>query len=236
MSSRRSATMAHSSDEKADELTSRQIFFDRFLWIALALLAAASFAAIWIFLPHEREGQSKIEFILKISTFILAICAVALMPNRFRFRWLLTSVPFLVFLGFVIPKMTYLFLMGPSTEPKYYTYLWSVNYPGIILSICLAWRLAGGSSGHAIKIGLNGLILVFSGYLELMWFQVNPLNYYDMPSIPHVEVILGFFPTYTQLFIFALCHIPLLIIVNASPIDRWLTRARGPAQRAKVRA
>jgi hypothetical protein len=201
-------------------------FVDRYLWIFLFAGAGLVFGFVWQFLPHVREGVTLPEFLLKVSAFVLAILGVAVFPKRFPLSYLLLSVPSLVFLGFIIPRMMYLFLLGPQMEPEYYTYLWSLNYPGILLSIALAHRIGGGSSGAVVKLGLNGLILVFSGYLELMWFQVNPWSYYDMPSIPHVEVILGFKPTYTQLFVFALCHIPLLLAVNLVPMDRWVERVR----------
>jgi hypothetical protein len=197
-----------------------------YAWLCFAFLAATTFGIVWAFLPHVREGVTLPEFALKITAFVLAVFAVAAFPQHLRLSHLLLSIPSLVFLGFIIPKMMWLFLQGPHTEPEYYTYLWSLNYPGILLSIALAFRIGGGSAGKVIKLGLNGVILVFSGYLELMWFVVNPWDYYDLPSIPHVEVIIGFFPTYTQLFVFALLHIPLLVAVNLAPIDRWLEMLR----------
>ena len=200
---------------------SKNRFVDKYLWVMCAAVAAFGFLLIWTLLPHEREVLDKWQFAVKIGVFVFAIAAVSTFPNNLRYGYLLASLPFLVFLGFIIPRMTYYFLMGPENEPAYYTYLWSLSYPGIILSICFGYRMGGGLPGKAIKLGLNGLILVFSGYLELMWFIVNPLNYSDMPSIPHVEVVIGFMPSYFGLFIFALCHIPLLVGVNLLPLDRW---------------
>lgn len=207
-------------------VSGRQLTF-RYLWLIFGAFAVIAFGAIWALLPHEREGQTLWEFVAKIIAFIFAIAAVSTFPQRFRGSYLVAAAPFVVFLSFIIPRMTYYFLMGPKTEPIYYTYLWSLDYPAILLSVALAYRLGGGSFGHCVKIGLSGLILVFSGFLELMWFVVNPLDYYDLPSVPHVEVIIGHFPSRPELVVFALCHIPLLLIVNLLPLDRWYDRFLG---------
>jgi hypothetical protein len=203
---------------------------DRYAWLLFGVLALVGFGLVWAVLPHTREEQTLGQFVAKIIVFVLAIATVSLMPRLRRTGYLLAAVPFLVFLGYVIPKMTYYFLQGPQTQPEYYTYLWSLSYPGIMLSLCLAWRQGGGSPGRALKIGLFGLVLVFSGFLEWMWFRANSdMNYYDMKTIPHIDVIIGHFPSYAGLFVFMLCHVPILVAIAFAPFDRWLDRWRGVA-------
>ncbi len=43
-----------------------------------------------------------------------------------------------------------------------------------------------------------------------------------MATIPHIEVLIGFKPSHMGLLVFFAFHIPLLVIVNLLPIDRWL--------------
>jgi tryptophan-rich sensory protein len=211
---------------------SRPRVIDNYAWLALGALAVIGFALLWKLTPHEREGQTLGQFVAKIVVFVLAIAAVSLVPRLRRTGFLVACAPFLAVLGFVIPKLTYYFLQGPQAQPQYYTYLWTLLYPGIILSLCLAWRQGGGSPGHTMKIGLMGLVLVFSGFLEWMWFRANPnMNYYDMKTIPHIQVIIGHFPSYAGLFIYMICHVPIFVAIGIAPFDRWLDRLRGARSR-----
>lgn len=208
----------------------RRRWVDNYLWLALGMAALVGLGIIWKFLPHERENVTLWQFAVKVLAFVIAVLAVSFIPRFERVGFLIASLPYFAFLGFITPKMTYYFLKGPQTQPEYYTYLWSLSYPAIILSICLSWRQAGGSVGRSIKIGLNGLLLVFSGFLEWMWFRINTsMNYYDMKTIPHIDVIIGHFPSYGGLFVYMLCNVPLFVAVNMAPIDSWVDRLRGSA-------
>lgn len=219
------------------KFSDRAKFVDSYSWIPVGVSALIGFALIWKLLPHAREDQTLGEFVAKFAVFVLAIMSASLAPRLQKAGYLVACVPFLIFLGFIIPKMTYYFLQGSQTLPQYYTYLWSLFYPGIILSICLAWRQAGGSAGRSLKIGLMGLVLVFSGYLEWMWFRANPnMDYYAMKTIPHIQVIIGHFPSYAGLFIYMICHVPIFIAIGFAPFDRWLDKLRGSAEVRAVTA
>ncbi len=218
---------ASKTEDHYAEYLARARTFDRWFWLPLAVVAACGLGFVWLALPHAREDAKLWQFALKVGMFVFAVVAVALFPKLPRAGYLAASAPFLLFLGLITPKMTFYFLQGPQTLPEYYTYLWSLDYPVIMLSLCFAWRQAGGSSGGAIKIGLNGLILVFSGFLEWMWFRANPsMDYYGMKTIPHINVIIGHFPSYGGLFVYMLFHIPLLVAVNIAPFDRWIGKLR----------
>lgn len=196
-----------------------------FVWLAFAVLAGVGYGLNWLLVPHARDGISLTEFIVKIVIFLLAIASVASLPRvvrESRYGFLLLSVPTLAFLGYIIPRMYYWFLMGPAEEPAYYTLLWNVCFPAIVLSICLGFRMGGATFGKTFKVGVNSTILLFSGYLEFMWFVVNPLPYEAMKTIPHIEVLIGFKPSHMGLLAFFAFHIPLFVIVNLLPIDRWL--------------
>lgn len=196
-----------------------------YAWFVLMALAGIGYLVNWLVVPHTRETVSLTEFALKITIFMLAIAAVAGLPDYIRmsrFSFLLLSLPAVAFLGYIIPRMFYWFLMGPANEPAYYTLLWNLCYPGIVLSICLAYRMGGAPFGKVFKVGANSTILLFSGYLEYMWFVINPLPYEGMKTIPHIEVLIGFKPSHPGLLLFFAAHIPLFVIVNLLPIDRWL--------------
>lgn len=226
MVTRTTPTQAQSTDPKTQDRPTA-VGFDHWAWLVPAVLALGAFGYIWVKLPHAREDVTLWQFIVKVVAFIFAIIAVSLFPRVKRGGYLLVCLVFVLFLGYIIPRMTYFFLMGPNNLPQYYTYLWSLDYPLIMLAMTFAWRQAGGTFGTAVKIGLNGLVLVFSGFLEWMWFRANSnMDYYGMKTIPHIDVIIGHFPTYGGLFIYMLCHIPIFVALNLAPWDRWLDRIR----------
>jgi hypothetical protein len=208
-----------------------------YAWVFFAALAAIGYGINWLVVPHAREGLTLPEFIVKIIIFLLAVAAVASLPRAIceaKYSFLLLALPTLAFLGYIIPRMYYYFVMGPSYEPQYYTLLWNLCYPGIVLSICLGYRMGGGTFGRTFKIGANSLILLFSGYLEYMWFVVNPMPYESMATIPHIEVLIGFKPSHSGLLLFFAFHIPLLVILNMLPIDRWISRWSPSGRREPV--
>jgi hypothetical protein len=55
-----------------------------------------------------------------------------------------------------------------------------------------------------------------------------------MKTIPHIEVLIGFKPSHPGLLIFFACHIPLFVIVNLLPIDRWLENWSAAARRTPL--
>lgn len=222
------------SARRSGSIPRRRQWIDSYAWLVLGVLALVTLGLEWKYMPHAREGQTLGQFAAKVATLVLAIASVSLVPRLRRTGYLIAGTPLLAILGFVIPKLTFYFLQGPQTQPEYYTYLWSLLYPGIVVAICLSWRQAGGSAGHALKVGLMGIVLVFSGYLEWMWFRANPsANYYGMKTIPHIQVIIGHFPSYGGLFIYMMCNVPIFVAIGIAPFDRWLDRLRGVGAEAR---
>lgn len=213
------------SPARSDRAWSAQTW-DRWAWSVPALLALVGFAYTATVLPRGRENATLAQFVLKIALLVVAIIAVALFPTFRRAGVLVASSGFVIFLGYIIPKLTYSYIK--QDFDLYYFMLWSFAYPALIIVTTLTWKQAGGTPGQAVKAGLNGLVLVSSGFLEWMWFRVNTdMNYYDMKTIPHIDVLLGHFPSYGGLFVFMLCHIPLVVLINVAPFDRWLAAVRG---------
>ena len=107
----------------------------------------------------------------------LLCCAIAFFPRPSpRLHWLL-YVPFLFFAGYLLPRISY-FYFGDGERAQgdtFYTHLYLLLYPGIVLTVTAAYRLGGGSAGRCLKLAANGIVIVFSGLLDVMWWVVNPV-------------------------------------------------------------
>jgi hypothetical protein len=200
------------------------------VWALFALLGGAGGLYIWLFLPHNSEIQTIWHMLFKIGVFLLICTGIALFPNRFRHRYLLVCLPLVGFLAYILPRISYFgFFVGDILSDErltgeLYTFLYLLLYPGIVLALCLAYRMGGGSPGTTLKIALTGVILIFSGFLDIMWPLVNPVALPETIQAQHIKVLLGRFATYQEAVIFTLLHIPLLIGANLLPLDRWLAR------------
>jgi hypothetical protein len=71
---------------------------------------------------------------------------------------------------------------------------------------------------------LTGIVLVFSGFLDIMWFVVNPVDLPAQIDAPHINLITGGPISFGAAVVFALVHLPILIGINLLPLDRWFER------------
>jgi hypothetical protein len=75
---------------------------------------------------------------------------------------------------------------------------------------------------------VTGVLVLFSGVMDYMWFVVNGLDYATQAtSIPHIEVIIGRVPGVLGLFAFIGVHLALAIGLVLTPIDKLLKLDRG---------
>ena len=205
----------------------------RYLWLGFMVLGSIGFLTVYFLLPHESEIDSPLQVIYKLVVYLLIACGVASFPNRPRWLYLLLLAPLLGFLGYIIPRISYLGFVAlpeghPDADGEFYTYLYLMLYPAIVLSIALAYRLGGGSPGNCLKIVLSGTILIFSGFLDLLWFLVNPTGIPEtLENAHHIELILGHYPSYVEGIWFALAHLPLLCGVLLLPLDKWIRQLLG---------
>jgi uncharacterized membrane protein YsdA (DUF1294 family) len=201
--------------------TKNEQWISKYLWLIFLFIGGIGFLVSWVIFPHHRETHTLIQYLVHIVVFIIILLSICFFPNNFRFRYLLLSIPLVIYLGYISPKMMYLAVHG--NLDLFYTLEFTFLYPGIIMSLCLAYRLGGGSPGNCLKMGLNGVILLFSGFLDLMWFVTNHLDYSkNVSTIPHIQVIIGHVPSFTELLVFIGIHFIIAVIINLIPFDRWI--------------
>lgn len=201
----------------------------RNLWFIFMFIGAVGALLIWLFLPHQSQIDEAWWLIVKFIAFGFIVLGIGLFPNNLKYGHLLCCLPFIFFLCYIIPRLSYCGIFGTIQEPveqgKFYTVLYLLCYPMIVMSVAYAFRMGGGSSGKSIKISIVGMLLIFSGLLDLCFNTVNgrPLAEH-LDYAYHIIIILGHAPTWTGGLIFALCHIPIIIIVLLLPLDKWFEK------------
>jgi hypothetical protein len=203
----------------------------RRLWVVFAAAGLVGSLAVWVFLPHEWEIENAWIPLVKVGIFVCLCLAIALFPNRSRYGYLLATLPLLVFLGFILPRVSYYVFHDAALDGtqarEAYTVLYLLLYPGIVLSIALAYRLGGGSPGRVLKVALLGVVLIFSGFLDFLYPLVTPKPIPDVVEANHIRIFLGHFPSYREVGFFLLAHVPVLAGIILLPLDRWLARLTG---------
>jgi hypothetical protein len=195
----------------------------KYLWLVCFAVGLAGTALVLLTFSYRREEIGLGQFLAHILIFVIILLGISFFPNKFRLRYLLLSAPFFLYFGYVCPRMSYTAIF--SLVDDYYTLENVMMFPLFVFSVCLAYRLGGGTGGKCLKTGLTGLILLFSGFVDIMWYIVNNVEYSTWPvTIPHIEAILGFTPTFFQLIIFASVHFILIAGVHILPLDRWIGR------------
>lgn len=197
-------------------------------WIAL-LVGALGFGFVWLATPHGREIGAAWELGVKLVAFAFLCCAIAFFPwVSERLHWLL-YVPFVFFTAYVIPRVSY-FYYGDTARiegDSFYTHLYLLLYPGIVLTVAAAFRIGGGSPGRCLKIAISGIVIVFSGLLDVMWQLVNPVDIPAVIDAPHINVITGGPISFGGAVLFTLAHVPIVVGINLLPLDRWIARLMG---------
>ena len=204
-------------------------FIKKYLWLISLLIGGVGTLFVWFCLPRQNEIEKTWWLLLKFLIFIFAILGVSFFPNRFKYRHLLACGPFILFLCYIIPRLSYCGIWGTVEDPvkfgEFYTILYLLCYPLIILSVAFAYRLGGGKPGHSAKICLIGILLIFSGFLDLCWNTANGLPLAkSLDYAYHIILIFGRATTWTETLIFCLCHIPLLVLFIWLPLDKWFIK------------
>jgi hypothetical protein len=228
-------------------------------WILPLFPALVVGAYIYFGMPHEREIRSLWTLLFKLTPFFLAGFSVAWFPQKASplLKAVLVFATLLPFLGFLVPRLLHLTIAGyemgydmaPSSDiaplletfGQYYTMV-AILVPYVILMIAFAYRCGGGGSANCLKIAWTGLLLMLSGYEDIMFWLVNARG--PFPEVAtwasHVTVFLGRPATRAEFYVFIGVHLVLIAVVFALPLDRigagleqrgqrWLTRKTDPA-------
>jgi len=216
-----------------------------YLWLIFLGLGILGFLYVWLFMPHKSEIEHSWQMWIKILFFMIISLSIAFFPNKFKTGYILVILPFLIFAGYLVPRISYFGFSGAvisngyASSGEFYTILYLLLYPAIVLTTCLAYRIGGGTPGNTLKISLCGMLILFSGFLDILWYLINPV------AIPttikyahHIRVILGHYPTYKESIIFAICHLPIMVGILILPFDKWFEMLfgidlRGAEQKAK---
>ncbi|MFJ2369558.1 hypothetical protein [Microbacterium sp. NPDC087665] len=199
------------------------------LWWICAVIGCAVFIATSLLAPSGREDNTLLSFVVKLFAYVALTLAIALFPVRSRTAYLLLLLPFAVITGYLVPRISGLYFTDTARVEgdTFYLFLYNLLFPLILLTTAAAYRFGGGTSGRVVKISLSGAILLFSGFLDIMWWVVNPVDLPTVIDAPHINAITGGPIPFGWTIVFALAHVPLLIGVNLLPLDRWLASITG---------
>ncbi|WP_243712611.1 hypothetical protein [Actinomadura sp. 6K520] len=197
-------------------------------WIAL-LTGAVGALAVLLFMPHGRAIEAAWELPVKLLVFACLACGIALFPWPSRVPHWVLYAPFVFFAGYLFPRISgFYFLDGERADAdSFYTHLYLLLYPGLVLTTAAAYRLGGGTPGRCLKVVFTGIAVIFSGFLDLMWFVVNPVDIPPEIDAPHITLLTGGPISFGATVVFALAHLPLVVAFNLLPLDRWIGRLLG---------
>jgi len=198
----------------------------------LAVAAVAGAVVVWLALPREREVGSVWELLAKLVPFVLATEAIARLDGDLaRRRWLARlALPaaFLVFFCWFVPKIFY---YNEQFDRLYY-YVLTLT-PFVVLSLALAYRLGGGTSGEVRRVAYASLLLMLSGLEDLAFLILSPHTdprFWPIPEVwtwaSHMTVFLGHPPTKAEAFAFITVHVALagLVLLLPGRAVAWLLR------------
>ena len=205
------------------------------LWLVPAVPAAAITVLVMAVLPPDQTLDNPAELLLKLSPFVLAVGAVALLP-----RW--RAAPALLVLavvGYMSVVDTELVLRiqeygrTAATDedafvPVYQFELFVTTF--IVLFALLAYRLGGARTTTVLKTGIAAVLVVISGLNDLTFWALNDTWSAGrapdtLPWASHIIVLVGGPPTIPVAVTFMLVHLVLAAVVVALPLGRWVDRA-----------
>ncbi|WP_040949679.1 hypothetical protein [Gorillibacterium massiliense] len=200
----------------------------KYLSFWFLLLGIAGFLYVWFGIPREPEIDKLWYLVAKLLAYGCILGFIAFFPNRFKYGHLMVYLPFLIFLGYLIPRVSFFGVTGNvivtnfKSVGEWYTLLYLLVVQMINLTVSFAYRMGGGTSGRTIKISLLATITLFSGFLDLAFYTINPV---EVPAggliyAHHITIIVGHALSYNETIIFALCHIPLFLLVLFTPFDK----------------
>lgn len=214
-------------------------FVRKNVWLVCLTLGILGFLFVWFVIPREPEIDKLWHLYVKLVSYGFLLGFIAFFPNHLRYGHLLVYLPFLIFLGYLIPRVSFFGVTGNvivtdfETVGEWYTLLYLLVVQMINFSVSFAYRMGGGTPGNTIKISLLATITLFSGFLDLAFYTINPEPVPEGGLIyaHHIIVFLGRAPSFNETIVFALCHIPLFLLVMLAPLDKWFKAISNRVQR-----
>ncbi|MBD3917749.1 hypothetical protein H8B09_03220 [Paenibacillus sp. PR3] len=207
-------------------------FIRKQLWLVLAFIGLCGFAFVWLVIPREPEIENVWHLLAKLVSYLFIIGAISFFPNKLKYGHLMVYVPFLIFLGYLIPRVSFFGVTGNvivtnfASVGEWYTLLYLLVVQMINFTVSFAYRMGGGTPGRTMKISLLATITLFSGFLDIAFYTINPVEVPEGGLIyaHHIIVLVGHALSYKETIVFALCHLPLFLFVMWMPLDRWFAR------------
>jgi len=204
------------------------------LWWITGALGCIGFVLVMLFTPQSRSDNTLTLFIVKLLPFLLLCIALSVFPNKSKSIYPLLLLPSIGFLGYLFPHINYLYYFKNGTDAEdaaFYSGMYTLMFPGILLSVVAAYRIGGGTAGRCIKLSLSLLLVLFSGFVDIMWYLVNPVGGIpDEVDAPHITMLTGQPISYNSTIVFLLVHVVVIIGLNLLPLDKWFARLLSPVQ------
>jgi hypothetical protein len=204
------------------------------LWLVPAVPAAGLALLIMVVLPPEQTLQNLGDWAFRLSPFVLAVCAVALMP-RWRFAPALLVLGVLLYMGYLDTGMVLRILdlaaapddqQGALFEQVYQFELFTATF--IVLFALFAFRMGGARTATVLKTGVAAVLVVISGLNDLTFWLTNDWAHGRPDTLPwasHIAVFTGPNPGVVTCWVFLAVHLLLAALVLAMPLGRWVDQA-----------
>ena len=204
------------------------------LWLAPAALGGALIALIMLVLPPDRTLHGFGDFLLKVSPLLFAVLTIALFPTRRGWSLYLPVLGVVVYLGYLdsafgieVDRLAEAAQTHAEQAQfaQYYRFSIFVNAFVVLFGV-FCFRMGGGSTARALKLGLAGVLLLISGLNDLtMWAMyawpdgIRPDTFY---WASHVSIFLGHDPGLFDMLAFVAVHLGLVVMIVHLPLERWL--------------
>ena len=203
-------------------------FFQKYLWLIALTLGGAGALFVWLCLPHQSQIEQIWWLVVKFAVYFLVVIGISFFPNKMKFSHLLCCLPFFPLLMYIIPRASFYGIFGTLNTPaqgEMYTNLYLLLYPLCIMAIAFAYRQGGGKPGQCIKICVVGILLIFSGLLDLSFDIANGRELQaTLDYAYHIIVVVGRALTWKEGVVFCLCHVPVIVIILLLPLDKWFEK------------
>lgn len=207
------------------------------LWLVPAVPTVVISALVMVVLPPDQTLDDPAELLFKLSPFMLAVAAVALLPQlRVAPAVLLLAV--FVYMAYLDTELVLRIQQygrvaatdDDAFQPIYQFELFVTTF--VVLFGLLAFRLGGTRTATVLKTGLAAVLVVISGLNDLTFWALNDVwsaghRPATLPWASHMIVFVGGPPSVPVAVTFMIVHLVLAAVVAALPLERWVDRRLG---------